>query len=295
MVIKNGDEQRNLFVKASLMQDRLLLIFFIQVPPQSGNFKQLFFESLPDDFYMFEREFYVYNLLRSLFKTVIEDQKQDPEDILDFFPIPLTSPGEMTFSRGMEEPLVFENLSTLGYEMWKDEFEGVDFEHANIAMKTYGKLHALGLVLHEANILKDENLLKLLNMDITQSLFNKSGLERLDKGFKAFIIWMKDHHENEESISKLEDQLRNRNYMKMMTEMFNEGKNHELQVVLHGDASSNNMLFKYDKQNKIPEISQLVDFQMSFFFTPFFDLAYFFMLSVSADVVIRNFTTLITR
>ena len=66
---------------------------------------------------MFEREFYVYYLLRSLSKAVIEDQKQDPEDILDFFPIPLTSPGEMTFSRGMEEPLVFENLSTLGFEL----------------------------------------------------------------------------------------------------------------------------------------------------------------------------------
>ena len=37
-------------------------------------------------------------------------------------------------------------------------------------MKTYRKKDALGFVLHDANILKDENLLKLLNME-------ESGLE----------------------------------------------------------------------------------------------------------------------
>ena len=54
--------------------------------------------------------------------------------------------------------------------MWKDELIRVDLEHASIGMETYGKLHALGLVLHEAKIIQDDNLLQLLNRDITKNL-----------------------------------------------------------------------------------------------------------------------------
>ena len=70
---------------------------------------------------MFEREFYFYNSLCKLFQTVIEDQNQSVEDILNFLPIPLTLPGKMSLSRGVKEPLVFENLSTSGFRMWKGE------------------------------------------------------------------------------------------------------------------------------------------------------------------------------
>ena len=78
----------------------------LQVPPKSGNIRQFLFESFPPDFHAFESEFYFYNCLLDLLQTVIEDQNQDPEDILNFLPIPLTLPGKMSFSREVEEPLV---------------------------------------------------------------------------------------------------------------------------------------------------------------------------------------------
>ena len=118
---------------------------------------------------MFEREFYFYNSLCDLFKTVIEDQHQNADHILEFLPVPLTLPGEMSPGRGIEEPLVFESLTTSGYTMWKDEFNGLDLEHASIALQTFGKMHAVGLVLHETKILQDDNLLQLLSVDIIKT------------------------------------------------------------------------------------------------------------------------------
>ena len=63
---------------------------------------------------------------------------------------------------------------------------------------------------------------------------------------------MKEHDVDNGSILALEHQLRDRKYMKIMSEMFREGKLHELQVVAHGDARSNNMLFKYDSESQNP-------------------------------------------
>ena len=64
----------------------------------------------------------------------------------------------------------------------------------------------------------------------------------------------------------------------MMSEMFREGKLHELQVVAHGDARSNNMLFKYDSESQNPIEAKLVAFHSSLFFHPVFDHVYFLML-----------------
>ena len=103
--------------------------------------------------------------------------------------------------------MVFENLSDSGFRMWKDEFNGLDLEHTSIAMQTYGKLHGLGLVLHEAKIIQDDNLLQLLNLDITKT-FGAFLLEKVDEGMEAFIKWMTEHNVDDGSILELEHQLK---------------------------------------------------------------------------------------
>ena len=63
----------------------------------------------------------------------------------------------------------------------------------------------------------------------------------------------------------------------------------------HGDFWSNNIMFKYGSDGITPVGVVLVDFQMSYSFTQFFDLVYFFMISLSSDVLIPNYPTLIQR
>ena len=77
-------------------------------------------------------------------------------------------------------------------------------------------------------------------------------LEKVYEGMEAFLKWMTEHDVDSGSILELKYQLKDRNYMKMNSEMFMEGKRHKLQAVLHGDARSNNMLFKYDCEGRQP-------------------------------------------
>ena len=80
-----------------------------------------------------------------------------------------------------------------------------------------------------------------------------------------------------------------------MAKLFKEGKKHELQLIHHGDARSNNMLFKYANDNTTPVEAKLIDYQMTMFFNPFFDLVFFLAISVSADVLIPNYHKLLNR
>jgi hypothetical protein len=262
----------------------------VQVPPENDNIWQFLFEALPPDFRIFEREFYFYNSLCNIFRTTIENQNQNADEILNFLPIPLTLPGELSPSKAIKEPLVFESLTTTGYRIWKEEFIGLDLEHALIAMQTYGIMHAVGL---STKILQDDVLLELLNLDITKT-FGALAFEKIDEWITAFISWMMEHKIDKSSILELEHQLKDRN-RNMMNEMFREGKLQELQVVSHGDARSSNILFKYDCESKHPIGAKLVDFQSSFLFNPFFDLVYFLMLSVSENVVTRHYMDLLVR
>lgn len=274
--LKNETEEHNLFVK---------------VPPQCNNLRQHLFEMFPEH-EMFQKEFYFYNSVQNLFKIVIEDEEEDVKDILNFIPRSMTLPGQITFNQGLNEPLTFENLSASGYRMWKDEFSGLDLAHAGIGLETLGKMHALGIVLFEKKLVEDKN--RLLDFDMMIQ-FKGPLLDIIDKGMTAFKDWMVNNNLDNKSIEKLEDELHDRNYLNTVAKLFKEGRRHELQLIQHGDARSNNMLFKYANDNTTPVEAKLVDYQMTIFFNPFFDLLYFLTISVSADVLIPNYHKLLNR
>ena len=94
---------------------------------------------------------------------------------------------------------------------------------------------------------------------------------------------------------KVENEMKDRYYMKTCEKLFKEGQSHEMQVIQHFDARSNNILFKYEEDNITPMKAKLVDFQLSSFSPPFWDLIYFLALSVSSDNLIPNYQSLINR
>ena len=266
--------------------------FPTQVPPKSENIRQAIFETIPDDFFLFQREFFIYNSVHDLFKNVIEEEGEDA-NILDFASTPFPLPGELTFNRGLEEPLVLENISPAGYRMWQDEFNGLDLAHALISLETYGKVHALGMVLLEKNVIDDDNLKKLLDVDAVK-LMTENLLQMIEKGMTAFIDWL-DENDDHDSKAKLKHLLEDRNYLTVFEEKFKKGKHEEIPTIIHGDARSNNIMFKYGGDGITPVGVVFIDFQMSYSFTHFFDLVYFFMISLSSDALIPNYPTLIQR
>ena len=215
----------------------------------SKNMRQAVFETIPDDCFLFQREYFIYNSVHDLFKNVIEEAGEDAS-MLDFVSTPFPLPGELTFNRGLEEPLVLENLSPAGYRMWSDEFNGLDLAHALLALETYGKVHALGMVLLEKNAIDDGNLKELLDVDAMKWM-TKNLLEMFDKGIQAFINWL-DENGDQDSKNKLKHLLKDRNYLVMYEDKFKKGKNDEIQTIIHGDARSNNIMFKYGSDGITP-------------------------------------------
>ena len=188
--------------------------------------------------------------------------------------------------------MICEDLSKVGYQIWKDEFNGLDIPHAEIALEAYGKLHALGMVLFEKESLKDENIEKLFNFNPATACMI---FEIVDGALKTFHDWMENNNYGKEAVAFVEEEMKNRNYLKTVERLFKEGKNHEMQVIQHYDARSNNILFNYAAENTTPIKATLVDFQFSSFFPPFWDLVYFLALSVSSDNLVPNYHSLIKR
>jgi len=265
---------------------------FVKVPPRSGNLRQVLFDALADEAFIFEREFYFYNSALDLYRTLIENEGEDAT-MVDFAATPFTLNGDLSFNRGYEEPLVLENMSASGYSMWQDEFNGLDIKHVMVCMETYGKLHGLGMVLLDKNMIADDNLEKLVNFDMT-SLYTDLIKDMVDKGMTAFIDWLAENKE-EESKHKLESLLKDRNYFSVAKNKFEEGKKEEMRTILHGDARSNNIMFKYGSDNDTPVGMVLLDFQLSTIFVPFYELINFFAMSVPADILLANYTSFITR
>jgi len=262
---------------------------FAKIPPEKNEIRKEIFNSFAE-LHPFQREFFFYHSMMDLFKDVIEDNHEDVRDILDFLPKSYTLPGPFTFDRGLEAPLIFEDLSKNGYRMWKDEFNGLDIPHAAVVLEAYGKLHALGMVLLEKGDVKDEIITKLFNLNPAFMI-----IEIKDKALKTFQDWMMKNKFDTDALAKLEHEMKDRNYLKTADRLYEEGKTHELQVIKHHDARSNNIMFKYRADNKTPEKANLVDFQFSSFSTPYWDLVYFLALSVSSDNLIPNYQYLIDR
>ena len=264
----------------------------MQVPPKSKNYRQAVFETIPDDCFLFQREFFIYNSVHDLFKNAIEEAGEDAS-MLDFVSTPFPLLGNLSFNRGLEEPLVLEDLSSAGYRMWSDGFNGLDLAHALISLETYGKVHALGMVLLENNAIDDENLKELLDVDAMKWM-TESLLEMFDKGIQAFIDWL-DENDDQDSKIQVKHLLKDRNYMIIYEDKFKKGKKNEIQTIIHGDANFNNIMFKYGNDGITPVGVALIDFQLSYSFNQFFDLVFFFMISLPADVLIPNYSTLIQR
>ena len=213
--------------------------------------------------------------------------------MLDFAAKPFPVNGDLSFNRGYEEPLVLENLAESGYRMWPDEFNGLDIQHVMVCMETYGKLHGLGMALLDKNMITDDNLDKLMNLDMT-TLYTDIVMGMVDKGMAAFIDWLKENNE-EESKCKLEYLLKDRNYMNVAKNKFEEGKKDEMRTIMHGDARINNMMFTYGSDKVTPVGMTLLDFQVFIIFVPFYDLIYFFAMSVPATILMANYSSFISR
>nr|XP_003704346.1 PREDICTED: uncharacterized protein LOC100878674 isoform X1 [Megachile rotundata]XP_012142850.1 PREDICTED: uncharacterized protein LOC100878674 isoform X1 [Megachile rotundata]XP_012142851.1 PREDICTED: uncharacterized protein LOC100878674 isoform X1 [Megachile rotundata] len=178
----------------------------------------------------------------------------------------------------MEPPicLVMEDLSTLGFRMANRQV-GFDMDHTLLALRGLARLHAASVALcekepkqkqrynngmfsyHYPEVMKNFMITTLTALADEIETWPELGKTYADK-FRTFVPYA---------------------YSKGVAAVKRNDK--EFNVINHGDAWVNNMMFRYDDNGK-PIQHIFVDFQLCLYTSPAVDLNYFMAINLSDDV-----------
>ncbi|KAF2886732.1 hypothetical protein ILUMI_19441 [Ignelater luminosus] len=218
---------------------------------------------------IYEREIRMYT---SIFPAYYDFEKEKGIKI----PFPLTPRCYGAFTNCNPEILILENLSTLGYQSWNKKLQMQD-SHVRVALKEYGRYHALGFVIQDQN----PTLFKKLtdNFDNSFEIFMKRGgmfysfIQKIQLALNAIDSSSNVFRRYEEFLNGIEQKF---------TDVL--AKDDKYNSILHGDSWCNNMMFKYNQENQPVDI-RFIDFQLSRVGPPICDLAYFLYGCTSKEVL----------
>uniref|UniRef100_A0A1L8DYH1 Putative ecdysteroid kinase n=1 Tax=Nyssomyia neivai TaxID=330878 RepID=A0A1L8DYH1_9DIPT len=170
--------------------------------------------------------------------------------------------------------IVFEDLSTKGFQM-ADRKMRLDREHAEMVLEKLAKLHA-------ASVAVDANGTYNLKKYRT-GMFNRktSGVAScFTTNFDALINCISTWKGYEYYVEKLE-KLRE-NFEEKALDLY-DPKDDCLNVLIHGDLWTNNVMFRYNNQQRPIDV-QIVDYQFMCWAPATIDLFYFLHTSLTEDL-----------
>ncbi|XP_043259133.1 uncharacterized protein LOC122401206 [Colletes gigas] len=179
---------------------------------------------------------------------------------------------------GLEnDVIVLEDMANSGYEM-TDKFKPFDFEHCKILMKTLAKFHAKSFIFEEVY---QKNLHDEFSHCMQETLWPlkdgraKSMFDAAVKGIVSMIDAIPELNEDQkkEFRTKMID-LSTGHAGKLLPS--SKHKN----VLCHGDLWANNILFKYDNEDKPVECC-LIDFQLARYNPPVHDILCFLQFTTT--------------
>ncbi|XP_043283582.1 uncharacterized protein [Venturia canescens] len=185
--------------------------------------------------------------------------------------------------------LVIEDLSPYGFRM-ADRLAGLDLQHCILALRGLGRFHASSIAVYEKDF-------KNGTVPYNKGMFNRKHPDEMKRfftlGMRALgteiLNWSElgpARVEYSEKLLKLADH----SYDKAADTMIL--KEDEFNVINHGDFWVNNMLFRYNDENKVLD-HMFVDFQMCSYTSPAIDLLYFLNTSISPDVDLNHRDTIL--
>ncbi|XP_065199892.1 uncharacterized protein LOC135831385 [Planococcus citri] len=179
--------------------------------------------------------------------------------------------------------LALKDLSHSGYKC-ADRLEKLDVDHCIYALKCLAKFHALSVKLEKTtglpdsvksnpycNTGADENLNSLIAKQIPT--FIDSLPQNVKEMYPNFITYL------------------NTLSAEMLINVLNDSSSSEFNVLIHGDFSINNIMFKYDKYGMVRK-AKLIDLQFTRWSSPAADLLYFFITCTKFEVYRRYFPLL---
>lgn len=176
------------------------------------------------------------------------------------------------------EILILEDLQSSGFVLG-NRMGGLDMDHSTLALQSMAKLHAASLVIKiETPDAFDHFMSPFWSKENSESIamFLKPAL----KMFSNEVLNWEDFEKRDIYSEKL----------KVLEETFVEKavsawirEDSSMNVLLHGDCSVNNFMFKYLPSGGLSEI-KFIDFQLSCWNSPVIDLQYFIFTSTAADL-----------
>jgi hypothetical protein len=171
--------------------------------------------------------------------------------------------------------LVIEDLAPLGFRM-ADRMSGLDLTHSILALHGLARFHAASVALCEKEPKQKEMYWKGIFYEHCPEYLKEFFIKAVKAFGEQAMTWpgMKKYAEK---VIKISDR------------MYDLGCNackyteDDFKVINHGDCWVNNMLFKYDSNNK-PVEHIFVDFQICIYTSPAIDLLYFLSTSPSLDL-----------
>ncbi|BFF89023.1 uncharacterized protein DMAD_07872 [Drosophila madeirensis] len=183
-----------------------------------------------------------------------------------------------------EEYLILENLQTRGFKMC-DRMKGMDLEHSKCALKKLAQWHAASLRYKELNgpyhALCQKGIFTEKTAEIFKNIFAQTK--------KTFLDVVPKFQGADEYMHKMPSILEAHVAEVIKDSQVNE---EEFNVLNHGDAWVNNIMFKYDADDRVQE-TYLLDHQVTQYGNPAQDLYYFIMSSTELDIKVDQFDYLI--
>ncbi|XP_043476903.1 uncharacterized protein LOC122507944 [Leptopilina heterotoma] len=159
-----------------------------------------------------------------------------------------------------------------------DKFDFFSFEHCTVVMKSIARFHAKSIIFEEK---KKITVLELCWRENIKINLNDCTFQSTLDYFVKNLLHLID---NSEEIDEKEKRMMYRK--KIETIALNHFKhtspiNKEINVLVHADLWTNNILFKY--QNEKVKQCCIVDFQMARYCAPAYDLLYFLYSTTSEN------------
>ncbi|XP_039493503.1 uncharacterized protein LOC120453048 [Drosophila santomea] len=183
-----------------------------------------------------------------------------------------------------EEYLLMENLQTQGFKMG-DRMKGLDMEHTKSSLKKLAQWHAASIKYKELNGPYPPLYNDGIYIEQTRDTFHNMFASAKDAYIRIFATF----EGADEYVPKLGWIVENHVDQVLADAQINE---QEFNVLNHGDAWINNIMFQYDAEGRLKE-TYLLDHQNAKYGNPAQDLYYFLMSSAELDIKVDQFDQLI--
>ncbi|KAF5285490.1 hypothetical protein FQR65_LT13235 [Abscondita terminalis] len=204
------------------------------------------------------------------------------EPVFDQIPLCISA-----FSDGSNDYVLLEDMTYKGY-IRLTRSDGLDFEHSRIILRSFAKVHALGLAFKDQKPEEFETIANSLQASdvwwLRDWYCNFQNNNLLPVAYDAVAKQLPDIY-----LERLKNCTCNDFYGKLVDYTAVKGR---LAVVTHGDAWAPNFLFKYD-ENDILQDAVMIDFQMSRYASLALDLTFFLYSCTEESLRIKFWDTLI--